>query len=42
MAHVWRERVSTKNGAYQVAIYQYLLAKQGGSKLFVYMRQSSI
>lgn len=27
-AHVWRERVSTKNGVYPVAIYQYLLAKQ--------------
>ncbi len=40
--HVWRERVTTKNGVYPVAIYQYLLAKQGGNKLLVYMRQSSI
>ncbi len=44
-AHLWDIRWlrhTTKNGVYPVAIYQYLLAKQGGNKLLVYMRQSSI
>ncbi|ELM7166076.1 hypothetical protein Q2Y76_004086 [Escherichia coli] len=41
--HMFGEKeVSTKNGVDTVAIYQYLLAKQGGNKLLVYMRQSSI
>lgn len=41
--HMFGEKESqTKNGVYPVAIYQYLLVKQGGNKLLVYMRACRI